>query len=284
MRLVARLALLATLLVAMLLVALAFTFPTDAIVRRAVALAMPPGGPTLTFARATLRPWGLRLDDVSLRNPDGTVVAAADWLRLQPSIMGFLRDRTGRPWYATGGACGGSIEAVVSGEGAASVLRLDWRDLELSSCALVPSAADLAGRSEGTATLTLARDSPIVGEGSANLRSARLRAADLRLPLEALHADPASVRWTLAGDKITLSTIEMQGPELRVSGSGTVRLAGSLADSALNLRLVVTPGPDAPPTLRQALANLPPARDAPGARLLYVVGTINDLRRLMGRA
>jgi type II secretion system protein N len=283
MRLVARLALIATLVVAMLLVALAFTFPTDAVVRRVVALATPPNGPQLTFSRAALRPWGLRLDDVSLRNPDGTIVAGADWLLIRPSITGFLRDRTGRPWHATGGACSGSIEAFLSAEGTASALRLGWRDLELSHCALVPSATALEGRSEGTANLTLAPGTPIVGEGNANLRSARLHTAGLGLPLDALNADPAFVRWALAGDRVTLSTIEMEGPELRVNGSGTVRLAGSLDESRLDLRLVVTPGPNAPPSLRQALTQLPPAKEPPGARLLFVVGTIGNLRRLMSR-
>jgi type II secretion system protein N len=272
-----RLAVAATLFVAVL----AFTFPTDAVVRRALALATPPGGPSLTFARAVLRPWGLRLDDVSLRNPDGTIVAAAEWLLFRPSLVGFVRDRTGRPWHATGGACSGSIEATVSDDGAGSALHLGWRDLELSRCALVPSATALEGRSEGTANLRLARDAPIAGEGSANLRSARLRGADLGLPLEALHADPAFVRWALAADKITISIIEVHGPELRVNGSGTVRLKETLADTALNLRLVVTPGPDAPPRLREALAHLPPASGTPGARLLLVVGTISDLRRLI---
>ena len=282
---VVRRALLAMLFVAALFIAvLALTFPTDAVVRRVLATATPPGGPMLTFGRATLRPWGLRLDEVSLRNPDGTIVAGADWLLVRPSLIGFLRDRTGRPWRAAGGACSGSVEAVVSAEGAASALRLDWRDLELSDCTLVPAATAIEGRSEGTANLTLARDTPLVGEGTANLRSARLHTAELGLPLDALHADPAFIRWALAANKITLSAIEVHGPELRVNGSGTVRLMGSLADSALNLRLVLTPGPDAPPSLQDALAQLPPARETPGARLLLLVGTITDLRRLMRRA
>jgi type II secretion system protein N len=276
MRLV-RVLLVATLFVAIL----ALMFPTDAIVRYAVRRATPANGPQVTFTRAALRPWGLRLDEVSLRNPDGTIVAAADWLLFRPSLGGFVRDRTGRPWRATGSACSGSLEAVVSAEGAASAVHLGWRDLELSRCDLVPSATALEGRSEGTADLTLARGAPIVGEGTANLRAARLHTADLGLPLEALHADPASVRWALAADKITISSIEVHGPELRVNGSGTVRLSGSLGDTALNLRLVITPGPDAPPRLREALTRLPPARDTPGARLLLLVGTISDLRRLI---
>lgn len=284
MRFVRR-ALLAMLFVAALFIAvLALTFPTDAVVRRVLATATPPGGPMLTFDRATLRPWGLRLDQVSLRNPDGTIVAGADWLLVRPSLMGFLRDRTGRPWRATGGACGGSLAAIVSAEGASSALRLDWRDLDLSDCTLVPATTAIEGRSEGTANLTLARDTPLVGEGTASLRGARLHTAELGLPLDALHADPAFVRWALAANKITLSAIEVHGPELTVNGSGTVRLMGSLADSALNLRLVVAPGPDAPPSLQDALAQLPPAREPPGARLLLLVGTITDLRRLMRRA
>ncbi len=266
---------------ALFVTVLAITFPTDAVVRRVVALVTPPGGPALAFGHAALRPWGLRLEDVSLRNPDGSIVAAAEWLLIRPSVRGFVRDRTGRPWHATGGVCRGSIEAVVSGDGRGSALRLGWRDLDLSRCALVPSGGALEGRSEGTADLRLAPDTPLAGEGSAHVRSARLNTAGLGLPLEALHADPAFVRWTLHADKITLQTIELHGPELRVNGSGTVRLKEHFADSPMNLRLIVTPGPDAPPRLRDALTRLPPATGTQGARLLLVVGTITELRRLI---
>jgi type II secretion system protein N len=260
---------------------LAFTFPTDAVLRRVVARVTPPDGPRLEFAHASLRPSGLRLDAPSLRNPDGSIVAAAEWLLLRPSLWGLVRDRTGRPWRATGGVCGGSLEARLDGDGDGSALTLDWRELDLSSCSLVPAGGALEGRAEGTVHLRLARDTPLAGEGNANVRSAMLRMAGLGLPLEALHADPVFVRWQLVADKITFSTIQLHGPELRVNGSGTVRLKQSLADTALNLRLIVTPGPEAPPPVLAALTHLPPASGIPGARLLLVVGTITELRRLI---
>jgi len=260
---------------------LAFSFPTDAVVRHLVARVTPPDGPRLEFARASLRPWGLRLEGVSLRNPDGAIVAAAEWLLLRPSLWGLVRDRTGRPWHATGGVCAGSLEAALRGDGDGSALTLGWRDLDLASCALVPAGGALEGRAEGSATLRLARDTPLAGEGNANVRSALLRTAGLGLPLEALHADPVFFRWQLVEDKITLSTIELHGPELRVNGSGTVRLKETFADSALNLRLVITSGPEAAPPLLEALTHLPPASGVPGARLLLVVDTITELRRLI---
>jgi type II secretion system protein N len=260
---------------------LALTFPTDAVVRHVAARVTPPDGPRLEFAHASLRPWGLRLDGVSLRNPDGSIVAAAEWLVLRPSLRGLVRDRTGRPWQATGGVCGGSLEARLDGDGDGSALTLDWHDLGLSSCALVPAGGALEGRVEGTATLRLARGTPLAGQGNASVRSALLRTAGLGLSLGALHADPAVVRWQLVEGKITFSTIELHGPELQVNGSGTMRLKETFADSALNLRLVITPGPEAPPPVLDALTHLPPASGMPGARLLLVVGTIAELRRLI---
>ena len=63
-------------------VVLALTFPTDAIVHWAIARALPAGGRAVMFERAHLRPWGLELDGVEVRNPDGSVVVHADWLTL----------------------------------------------------------------------------------------------------------------------------------------------------------------------------------------------------------
>jgi type II secretion system protein N len=263
------------------LAVLAFTFPTDAVVRHVAARLTPPDGPRLEFAHASLRPWGLRFDDVSLRNPDGSIVAAAEWLLLRPSLRGFVRDRTGRPWHAAAGVCGGALEARLDGDGDGSALTLDWHDLRLASCTLVPVGDVLEGLAEGTATLRLVRGSPLAGEGKASVRSALLRTAGLGLSLGALHADPAVVRWQLVEGEVTFSTIELHGTELRVNGSGTMHLKEPLADSALNLRLVITPGPEATPPVLDALTHLPPARGIPGARLLLAVGTIAELRRLI---
>jgi type II secretion system protein N len=267
---------------ALFMAVLAFMFPTDALVRHVAARVTPPGGIRLEFAHAALRPWGLRLDGLSLRNPDGSIVAAAEWLLVRPSLWGLVRDRTGRPWQVTGGLCGGSFEAVLTGDGAASTVTLGWRDIELAGCALVPlGGGALEGRADGTALVRLARDTPLNGEGNASVRSATVHMAGLGLPLDVLHTDPASVRWALVEDKITLPTIALEGPELKVNGSGTIHLKERFVDSPLNLRLIVTPGPDAPPRLLDALTHLPPASGVPGARLLLVVGTITELRRLI---
>lgn len=277
-----RLARFAALTAALFVALLAFMFPTEALLRHGLEMVTPPGGPRLEFTHASLRPWGLRLDDVSVRNADGTIVAAAEWLRIRPSLWGVFHDRTGRPWHVTGGVCSGSFEAAVSGEGTASTVTLGWRDVDLADCALVPlGGGAVEGRADGTALVRVARDAPLSGEGDAKVRKVTLHTGDLGLPLDVLHTDPASVRWVLVEDKITLASITIEGPELTVNGTGTVRLKERFVDSLLNLRLIVTPGPDAPQRLLEVMTHLPPASGVPGARLLLVVGTITELRRLI---
>src|SRR5204862_532120 len=121
----------------------ALTFPTDALVHWALARALPPGGPRLDFDHATLRPWGMRLAPVTLRDAAGYRLAAADWLLAHPSLPGFLHDRRGRPWRATGAAYGGTFAALLGRE----ATDLEWHDLDL---ARMPTLKVGGERLEGT--------------------------------------------------------------------------------------------------------------------------------------
>jgi hypothetical protein len=182
-------------------------FPTDALVRAVLGRITPSGAAAVVFRQASLRPWGLRLDEVAVRRPDGTAIVTADRLTLRPSLRSLLRPST-----ATG-------ELLVQGA--------TW----------------------------------LLGD---------------RIPaLEALHADPALVSWRLDQGSIALDRIDLRGPEVEASGTGTLRLASGLGVEGA---MTIVPASAASPVIRDLLASLPPAQDKSGARLLAFTGTVGTPR------
>src|SRR5262249_26129666 len=59
--------------VALFLILLVLLFPTERILRSVAASLSKPGGTTVLFRSASLRPWGLTIEGPSLSGPDGTV-------------------------------------------------------------------------------------------------------------------------------------------------------------------------------------------------------------------
>ena len=247
---------------------LVLTFPTEPLVRHALDRLGPPGA--LTFTRARLRPWGVRLDGVVLHRPDGSPVVSAEWVTLRPSLAGLLSDRTGRPWHAAAAACSGLIEAVFDRDGTGNVLGLTWTDVDLARCPLLAAPGEtLTGLAAGDARLR----SVASGEGRLALRAASWSGArPMAGGAQLLHADTAEATWRLEGRELALGAVAFRGPELDVRGSGTVRLADTLAHSALDLVLTVAASPGAPPDVAELIGRLPPRPDA--TRRVSVTGTV----------
>ena len=244
----------------------ALTFPTDALVRWALARVLPASGPRVEFDHATLRPWGVRLAPVTLRDPTGYRLAAADWLFARPSLRGFLHDRAGRPWHATGTAYGGTFAALVGRE----ATDLEWHDFDLARIPTLKVGGErLGGTTSGAATLRGAS-----GEGTVDVhRMTWPSAARFLVGADAIPID-ASVWWTLAGARLALDAITARGAGVEAKGNGSVRLASPVGRSALDVHVTLAPGPDAAPGLRQLIANLPPAADGTDAHRLAVSGTL----------
>jgi type II secretion system protein N len=253
-------------------VTLAFVFPTDAVVRAALARFVRPDQPTITFTRARLRPWGLQLDDPALRRPDGSAIVTAEWATVRPSLWGLLADRTGRPWRVRAATCGGEITARLERDQADTALALAWDTIALADCPSLPQFDfTVTGVAEGTARLRRTPTGPS-GEGHLVLRAAAVRAPGRGLPgLDTLRADPGSTHWTLAAGRLVFDPIEVRGPDVSANGRGSVHLAPVTADSAIDFRLEVTPGTKPNPLLVRIIGTLPPADG--GARLLVLGGT-----------
>ena len=268
----------AALVAALLALFLFVLFPVDAAVRAVLARATPAGWPAVVFRRAALRPTGLVLEDVTVRGRDGAALARAERVYLRPSLLGLWRDGTGLPWHLEAAACGGNGVATVTGQRVPSAVVLTWDDVDLAACPpLALAAGALAGRATMTARIQLA---PPGGEGTVEVRAGTWRStAGPLLVVGTLHAERASLGWRLLGDRVTVTSFELHGPEVSAEGEGVVHLAAPLETSGLELRLAVAAAPDAPDHVRALLGLLPsPEGDAAGPRRLLVAGTVASPR------
>jgi type II secretion system protein N len=240
-------------------------FPTEALVRRAVER---PGWPAVEFASARLRPGGIRVDDVTVRAGDGSLLVRADTVHVSPSLAGLLDGSGGYPWTVESALCGGTSRATIAAEGTVTAVALTWEGADLALCPpLAIAGGALAGRARGAARLRLGPDAPAEGDGRIDLEAAMWRGTGLLAGFGALRAEAAAVRWRLGDGVLELQGIELAGPDVSATGSGEVRFAAPVAESDLTLRLAVAPVPGS-----SGLARLLPRGD------LLVAGTLASPR------
>lgn len=245
---------------------LAVLFPTDAVVRHALDRA---GWSALAFEHAALRPPAIRLDGVVVRDPTGALLVRAERVRLRPSLPALLGGDGGYPWTVEAALCGGTSRATIAADGPAATVALTVEEADLARCPpLAIAGGALGGRARGAARLRLEPGRPPAGDGLLDLGGASWQGGGWLASLGTLHAESASVRWRLGGGVLALAAIELAGPDIRVHGSGEVRLAEPIGASDLALRLAIAPAEDAPGALRLLL---PPGT---GPRDLVVAGTL----------
>jgi type II secretion system protein N len=252
----------------------AMIFPTPDLVRRALAEALPAGS-NVTLTNAALRPWGLRVEGLSIRTPTAQRAWDIPWLRVSPSLLGFLTNGAGRPWHVGAGICLGSIEGTLEMENKKQVLDVKWTDIDVATClGQIGAPVQVSGRSTGTIDARLIPNGgPESGAGEIALRSAAWAPPLLQLEDVVLHADNALLRWTLAWPMLTLSEVRSSGPELDLNAQGTIRIdQRNRGGSALRIRVTLTPGPDMPAELTELLDTVPRSG---GAYDFLLAGTID---------
>ena len=257
----------------------ALTFPTDAVVRGALDRIPLPDRMTLAFTSAHLRPNGLRLDDVHIVRADGNPAFDATSLRLRPSLWGFWRDRTGRPWVIAAETCQGTIEVTVEGTPQATPVSVKLEHVELGTCLpYVFRQIDAYGRVDGTFAIDVGTTDPRTSTGALQLRGAAWTPGG---PFEdtRLRADAGSLEWKLADNRLEVTKLEATGQDFEATGGGIVTVVSPIDDSRLDLRIAITPGPTMPPLLRRyfdAIAGAAP--DQHGTRTFRIQGALRDPR------
>lgn len=253
---------------------LALTFPTDTVIRWVLDRVVPPGTQVITFSSARLRPWGIVFNDLLVRSPEGRDVLAATYFRFRPSWLAFLRDPLGRPWHITAETCLGEIDGTLDLQNNVRTFDLTWEDVDLATCLpMLGHALPLAGRATGTTRLVLPATSPAEGEGTVELAHATWEPPLPQFEDMPLRADRAGLRWTLKEQRLVLSDVAAEGPDLQLTAEGHARLAQSFGQSTLRFRVTLTPQPGAPPRLARMLENLP--RGPNGSRDFLIVGTLD---------
>jgi type II secretion system protein N len=227
------------------------------------------------FRTASLRPWGLRLEDVVVRNPERRVLARLPWLRLRPSWLGLLGERPGFPWHVGAAVCAGTVEATVDDDGATKALDARWDDVDVATCLpWLTTQVELGGRATGTTALRLGPQGGIpLGTLDVTIRSMLWRPPLEDLEDVLVHADTATLTLAVEPERLVLQRLAVAGPDIDVDGSGTAKRAQALGDARLDLRMTVTPQPGLAPELRRYLAGLPRRPD--GTYVFKVVGTID---------
>jgi type II secretion system protein N len=233
----------------------ALLFPTDLVARRVVARASRPDWPILEFAHASLRPSGLRLEQVRLRDAAGVELVRAERARLRPSLAGLLHDGRGLPWQVEAELCGGTADASISNDGTTTGIVLDFRDADLGACPplAVTGAGVLAGHAHGAARFAIVPGMPASGAGQVQVESATWHGVGPAGALGALHAATASLRWQLHDGRLLFDALDVTGPEVTIEGRGELRLADPWNESDLDLRLALAPASGAPQLLRLLL-------------------------------
>ena len=259
--------------VAVFVAVVAATLPVDALLRRALASAAPPGGPTVTFARAVLRPAGIVLEDAALHAPDGTALAATSRLTAWPSIGGLFGGTSGFPWTLHALVCDTPARVTVASVPGGTALDLRWQDADLARCrGAAIGGGTLLGHAESTAQMTFAATAS--GQGDVAVRDVLWKGGPGTAGF-ALRAAVAQAHWTLADERVELTGVVVHGPDLEAVGGGEVRFAKPFGASTVDIRLEVAPGASATSLIRAVLALLPPMDADRSHRRLVVTGTVD---------
>jgi type II secretion system protein N len=260
---------------AVFVVVLALTFPTDQLVRRVLALVPVPSGRALTFERARLRPWGLTLDGAAYRRRDGRAVVETEWVRLRPSWTSLRADRLGSPWHVTARVFGGEMDARLDVGPGPQTVDVSWTDVDLGGLlAAVEREEPLAGRTTGRAALNLPRTDPPSGQGELTLRGASWEPPFHALGAVQLHADNATLHWTLGQRRLEVTRFDLRGDEVDMTAEGDLEIAPVIGQSVLDLQVTIAPLSAAPRKLRLLLEGLPRRPD--GVCDFRLTGTLDS--------
>ena len=229
-----------------------YLFPSDAVVDYLQVKAKNLN-PSLSISIDRIKPWpllGLRFTNAQIlyRDQPKRKLFRAETLLVLPHARSFLRGT--QSWNFRCTAYGGAIKGNASlNGGAANALNAEI-ELEAVRIGEHKDLRDLIGRSvdgvlSGTISYTGRGQGVLNGSGEANLRlvNGRIELLSPLLTLESIEYKEVTIAMVLNRKRVNLTRLELEGPMLKGTVSGIIRLKEELEKSDLDLKGRVEPFP-----------------------------------------
>jgi type II secretion system protein N len=228
-----------------------YLFPSD-VVENYVQVRAEHSNPPLLLSIERITPWpllGLRSakTEVSLKNKPQLILFRAENISLKPGLWSFIKRK---PKYsidinAYGGEIRGDIIFKRINMEGPFYAEIDINRIRVGNH---EHMKDFVGRKiDGTLSGKIyysgQQNRLISGSGEATLKLSE-GTVELLVPLLSLNAiefDEAVVELILKSRKIRVTRLELEGPQLKSSITGTISLRKQLAMSSLNLRGTIEP-------------------------------------------
>jgi len=239
-------------------------FPHGVLLQRVLGSVQLPGM-RLDVGDARFAWWrGFELQRVHLgpQDPSRPAYLEATSLFVRPGLDGLFSGRP-RALSVSGPLYGGTIDAqLASGDLNRATVTFDRLQLRR-----YPLFAELlgGGQLQGALSGVLTVESPAAN--AAELRAAgELELADAGLseatvsgfPLPPLRFDAAVAKFSVQGTRVEIQELTATGPDVTLVANGQVALREPVADSVLNLKLSIAPGPEASDEIKTWLSFIPP--------------------------
>jgi len=239
-------------------------FPHGVLVQRLLRTVQLPGM-RLDVGDARFAWWrGFELQRVHLGpdDPNQPAYLEAASLFVRPGLEGLFSGRP-RAVTVTGGLYGGAVDGrFASGDMNRATVTLDGIQLQRyplfvellqggQLAGLLSAALTVEARGVNTDELRAAGELELSDAGMTDAKWAGL-------PLPPLRFEGATAKFSVQGTRLEIQELEANGPDLKLSASGQVALREPVADSVLNLKLSVEPGPEASDQIKTLLSFIPP--------------------------
>jgi type II secretion system protein N len=180
---------------------------------------------------------------------------------------------------------GGTIDGNLSG-GDVNRVALTFNGVQLDKYPMFASllqGGQLSGKLSGAMSIeTHGTDiNDVRAAGDLQIDGASIADAKFnQFPIPPLHFNSISTRFDLQGGRLDVQEFQADGKEVTVDSSGQVAMRQPLADSVLNLKVAIAPGPEAPDDVKTLLSALipPPAKGAKADAPRTLSGTLSKPR------
>jgi type II secretion system protein N len=229
-----------------------YLFPSDA-VEDYLQVKAHNLNPSLSISIDRITPWpllGLRFTNAQIlyQQQPGTRLFRAETLVIRPHVGSFLKGA--QEWSFRCTAYGGAINGSASLNGdAANALNAQF-ELDAIRMGQHKDLRDLIGRSvdgqlSGTISYTGRRQGVLSGSGEANLRlvDGKIELLSPLLTLDSIEYNEVTIAMVLKRKRVNLTRLDLEGPMLKGTVSGVIRLREELEKSSLDLKGRVEPFP-----------------------------------------